>query len=564
MKKSIAVLLALIIAFSLASTAFAANLPASYNAVEKGYVTSVKKQGDFGACAAFSVVSCLESDYIMQGYGTKDDTDFSEAYLYWFSANSGWSDKNSGYFGDGRIYNDDVVFQVGLNDLDIFASLKTDSGIAYDRDFPYSPYLSRFMGHYSDIERVSSGCNVRIKDVVEFNVDDRASIKQWVLDHGGVSVMFYSNQYYHGDNGTVANNKLQLISNHAVAIVGWDDDFTPEGRFSNLVMNGKKGAWLCKNSWGPEWGDGGYFWLPYSDPTIDAAIGVSVYVTDDCESKYSYNGYPVFYLGSEVSDKAANLFTANQTGSITHTAFYVYPGTEITVSIYKDAGDGNPESGGALATFTGKYDHEGYYTEKLSSPVPVEKGEKFWVVGQYSTKAPLELMSQYSHDEPGQTYVWLDGEWIETGDDPTAGNCPLDALITAGSHTYGDTRHKDPTCDTVGYDMQTCVDCGRVVRTDVPAKGHSFGEWQENGKIGSATLYTRKCSECGNIDLMCKDKNGNIISVEQATEDLSSDNSPAGFFARLSDGFNSFFMTLRALVTTFYLRFISLFIPSYF
>lgn len=564
MKKSIAVLLALIIAFSFASLAFAANIPSSYSAVEKGYVTSVKKQGNFGACAAFSVASCLESDYIMQGYGTKDNTDFSEAYLYWFSANSRWEDENSGYYGDGRTYPDSAVFTVGLNDLDIFASLKTDSGIAYERDFPYSPYLSQFMGHYSDIERFSSGCNVRIKDVVEFDVDDRVSIKEWVLAHGGVSIMFNSNQYYHGDNGTVANNKFQLISNHAVAIVGWDDNFAPEGKFSNMVMSGKKGAWLCKNSWGPEWGDNGYFWLPYSDPTVDAAIGVSVYVTDECSSKYSYNGYPVFYLGSEVSDKAANLFTAKQTGSITQTAFYVYPGTEITVSIYKDAGDGNPESGGPVATYSGKYIHEGYYTEKLSSPVAVENGEKFWVVGQYSTKAPLELMSQYSHDEPEQTYVWLDGEWIETGDDPTAGNCPLDAIITASEHNYGESRHKDPTCDTVGYDMQTCEDCGRCVRTDIPAKGHSYGEWEENGKIGSATLYSRQCSECRNIDIMCIDKDGNVISLEQANEDLSSDNSLDGFFARISERITSFFSLISSLITTWYMRIIAMFMPEYF
>ncbi len=564
MKKTISVLLALITIFGLAATAFADSLPAAYSAVDKGYVTSVKKQGDFGACAAFSVVSNLESDCIIHGYGTKEDTDFSEAYLYWFSANSKWENENSGYNGDGRLYPDNTVFAAGLNDLDIFASLKTDSGIAYERDFPYSPYLSRFMGHYSDLERFSSGCNVRIKDVVEFDTDDLNSIKNWVVDHGGVSVMFYSNQYYHGDNGTVANNKFRVMSNHAVAIVGWDDNFTPQGKFSNLVMSGKKGAWLCKNSWGPEWGDKGYFWLPYSDPTIDAAIGCSVSVTDDCDSKYSYNGYPAFYLGSEVSDKAANLFTARQSGSITQAAFYIYPGTEITVSVYKDAGDGNPESGEALATYTGKYTHEGYYTEKLSAPVNVEKGEKFWVVGKYSTKAPLELMGQYSHDEPEQTYVWLDGEWIETGDDPTAGNCPLDAIITASGHTYGETRHKDPTCNTVGYDMQSCEDCGKVIRTDIPAKGHTYGEWKENGKIGSATLYIRECSECKNIDLMCKDKNGNIISIEQASEDLSSDNSFDGFLARLAERFNSFFMLIRSMMTTWFMNIIGLLVPSYY
>lgn len=35
---------------------------------------------------------------------------------------------------------------------------------------------------------------------------------------------------------------------HAVVIVGWDD---------------VKGAWEVRNSWGVNWGDDGYFWMPY-------------------------------------------------------------------------------------------------------------------------------------------------------------------------------------------------------------------------------------------------------------------------------------------------------------
>ena len=36
---------------------------------------------------------------------------------------------------------------------------------------------------------------------------------------------------------------------HAVACVGYDDE---------------KQAFLVRNSWGSDWGQGGYFWMPYA------------------------------------------------------------------------------------------------------------------------------------------------------------------------------------------------------------------------------------------------------------------------------------------------------------
>ena len=38
--------------------------------------------------------------------------------------------------------------------------------------------------------------------------------------------------------------------NHSVVIVGWDD-------------RKGKGCWKVQNSWGPQWGEGGYVWIEY-------------------------------------------------------------------------------------------------------------------------------------------------------------------------------------------------------------------------------------------------------------------------------------------------------------
>lgn len=340
--------------------------------------------------------------------------------------------------------------------------------------------------------------------------------------------MFNSNQFYHGDNGTVAVNKIKILSNHAVTIVGWDDDFMPQGRFSDLVMR-EPGAWYCKNSWGPDWGDNGYFWLPYSDPTIMSIMGYSVTVSNSCESRYSYNALPDYTQApfSGGITKTANRFTADTDGVIEKVAFYTYAGSDVDVSIYKDSGDGIPDSGRALALAGGHYDTEGYYTETLSNTVKINEGDVFYVVARYSGEIPLENAFSLTSSNADESFVYADGGWTDTFDNDFVGNCAVDAIIKS-SHSYGETRHKDPTCTAVGYDMRTCETCGKVQRTDIPAKGHSFGEWEPNGVLGRYTLYVRTCEECGEIEIICMDADGNKVSVEKATAELKEEKSFEG------------------------------------
>jgi C1A family cysteine protease len=53
-----------------------------------------------------------------------------------------------------------------------------------------------------------------------------------------------------------------LDINHGVSIVGWDDSFSRENFPVSNQPDGD-GAWIVRNSWGPGWGDGGYFYMSY-------------------------------------------------------------------------------------------------------------------------------------------------------------------------------------------------------------------------------------------------------------------------------------------------------------
>ena len=51
------------------------------------------------------------------------------------------------------------------------------------------------------------------------------------------------------------------LGGHAVVAVGYDDSVEIENR---MCGDRTVGALLIRNSWGEEWGDGGYGWLPYA------------------------------------------------------------------------------------------------------------------------------------------------------------------------------------------------------------------------------------------------------------------------------------------------------------
>lgn len=100
---------------------------------------------------------------------------------------------------------------------------------------------------------------------VRSGVNDFQFIKQEILDHGALTTSIYwdhnayapGTQTYFFDDPTDSLNR----SNHAVIIVGWDDNRYVPGA-------GRSGAFIVRNSWGQDWGDGGYFYASYYDESL--------------------------------------------------------------------------------------------------------------------------------------------------------------------------------------------------------------------------------------------------------------------------------------------------------
>ena len=78
------------------------------------------------------------------------------------------------------------------------------------------------------------------------------------------------------DGGTYINastDEADIVGYHALLLVGWDD---------------ARGAWLARNSWGSDWGNGGYLWLGYG--ASDSNRQVYTALGSDASGLYDIDG----------------------------------------------------------------------------------------------------------------------------------------------------------------------------------------------------------------------------------------------------------------------------------
>jgi cathepsin L len=80
-----------------------------------------------------------------------------------------------------------------------------------------------------------------------------AQLKQALIEHGPVVAPVRGDKCFSVYQSGVFNGHNNGDPNHAVVLIGWDDD---------------KHAWLIKNSWGEEWGEQGFGWIAYGSNNI--------------------------------------------------------------------------------------------------------------------------------------------------------------------------------------------------------------------------------------------------------------------------------------------------------
>lgn len=185
------------------------------------------KQGDCGSCWAISVIHALEYNHaIMHG----------DNHWQSLSPQDLLNCSGAGSCASGRI--------------DLALNFLTNSGACDELHLPY--------------KGMGEACfkSVRPYRALTWSfIDSKGGlptdkeIKENICNHGPIISAIYGGEYnfqrHTGKGvfvGNVGTNGPGTTVDHAVVIVGWDDD---------------KKAWLIKNSWGSGWGDNGYGWVRY-------------------------------------------------------------------------------------------------------------------------------------------------------------------------------------------------------------------------------------------------------------------------------------------------------------
>ena len=365
-----------------------------YPSYNNANIPTVKNQNPYGTCWAFAAIGAAEINAIKQGLISNPD--FSELHLAWYAYQD--PGKSFSYFSSNG------TLDQGGNSTMSAALFSRLAGPVNESELPYSnaENASSINGARSSATDYAT-CGLRLTDSsrLDFptvtNDTQRDHIKNMILKTGAVMTTYYAGSGAFSSPGGFASYYVpgNYMINHAVLIVGWDDNYSRENFSPKPNQNG---AWLVRNSWGANSGTNGYFWMSYSQ-YLGEAVSCTFTRTESGLKHYGddYLGMSGRAGGSNTG-WSAKIFTADGREAVKQVGFYTTGNnTSYEVRVYVGAGQSgnNPVGGKLVAQTSGTIEYAGYHTVDVE-PVTLGAGQRFSVVVRVSntqSTTPIAISS---------------------------------------------------------------------------------------------------------------------------------------------------------------------------
>jgi C1A family cysteine protease len=323
-------------------------------------VTPVKNQGMCGSCYAFAAIAHFESRLLMAGAGVFDLSENNVKECEWFGSSCS-----------------------GGNDWIVTNYLSTKGTVLESCD----PYVA------SNVS-CTQGCpyqhNILDWRAISFSqVPSVEILKSYIQAYGPIYATMYagkgdawSTEFQSYNGSYTLYHAGTEAPNHAVLIVGWDD---------NLTHAGGQGAWIVKNSWGTSWGgtcgygaSRGYFTIAYGSASI-GAYSSFIYQWQDVDPAgdvlYHDEGGYTGSLGY-MSTTAWGLckFVPVKDWSLERVEFWTVDATtDVDVYIY-DTFNGSTVSNLLASKLNSSFALPGYHSVSLPAPLHIAEGNDIYAV----------------------------------------------------------------------------------------------------------------------------------------------------------------------------------------